>query len=692
VTASTSGLRIAVDIGGTFVDAIAYDEAAGAISLRKSPTTPQDPTRGVLSAIDKLSVPLADASELIHGTTLGINAILQRRGALTGIITNEGFRDIFLIARSVTPFESIYDYQYVKPPSLVKRRHTFGVPCRVDHRGEEVVPLDEEAVVRAGAALESMGIESVAVTYLHSYLDATHERRTAEILRESFPRLSVSISSDIARQYPEYERTSSTVLDAYIRPIMDNYLERLEADLRGRGLESPLLVMRSGGGAMTVDVAKRSPLLTVLSGPAGGIAGATSLARATDRARAISFDVGGTSTDTCVIEDGVPNEVYEARIEEFPVMVPIFDIRSIGAGGGSIGWLDEGLLKVGPHSAGAEPGPIAYGRGGTEPTVTDAAIVLGYLEAERFLGGEMDLDEEAAHRGIREKLAEPLGVTTEVAAASMFRVMISRMVGALREITVERGLDPRDFALIGFGGAGPMLAPILMREMDVAESVIPVAPAAFSAWGMLMTDVEYDLAQTMLVRGAYVGGRSRGLTQEDLDGLQPAFDDLELEAQRLLAEQGIPDERQRTIRRLDVRYAGQEHTLAVDVRADSGVDEIQATFDAIHRERYGHDLAMPLQIVTIRVRAVGEMDKPAVAQLALKDVAEQPSGIRRAFDFSSNEMREFLVLSRGSLRPDDEVAGPAIVDEGTSTSLVFADQRLRVDSSGLLIITPAVAA
>ena len=490
--------RLAVDIGGTFVDAIAYDEQSGETTVRKSPTTPAAPADGVITATRAVGAPLDEASVYTHGTTLGLNAILERKGSVTGIITNAGFRDIFEIARGDLPRGSMYDFQYRRPPLLVRRRHTVGVPGRIDHRGEVVEELDRDAVIEAGRRLSERGVESAAVCFLHSYANSEHEETAKRILTEAFPNLSVSASVDLVREYHEYERTSTAVADAYIRPILGRYLIDLEDRLRSRGFDGSFLIMRSAGGAMTSEIARMSPLLTVFSGPAGGIAGTIDLGNATGRSSLISFDVGGTSLDSCVIVDGAPTEVYEAEIESLPIRIPVFDIRTIGAGGGSIAWIDKGLLRVGPRSAGAVPGPICYGRGNTEPTVTDASLCLGYLAADEFLGGEMSLDEEAAVQGVAEKLARPLGMSTERAAASVFDVLLARTVGAIREITVERGLDPREFSLVAFGGAGPMLAPLLAREMELPEVVVPPAPAVFSAWGMLMSDLEYDLGQTVL--------------------------------------------------------------------------------------------------------------------------------------------------------------------------------------------------
>jgi N-methylhydantoinase A len=681
--ASARPLQVAVDIGGTFVDAVEFDEETGVVRLHKEPTTPEHPAEGVLSALAGLGADLGSISTFIHGTTLGLNSILERRGAPTGIITNDGFRDIFEVARGDVPPPKMYDFQYERPPLIVPRRCVLGVPGRIEYSGSVVEDLDEDAVREAARLLvEKHGVRSVAVAFLHAYANPEHERRAAAVLRAAFPDLSISVSSDIAREYREYERTSTAVLDAYIRPVFERYVGELENGLDAKGFRGSFLITRSGGGAMASSVAKQAPLLTVLSGPAGGIIGASAVASLVERPNLISFDVGGTSLDACVILDGQPTEVYEAQIEHLPLLIPIFDIRTIGAGGGSIAWLDDGLLKVGPQSAGAQPGPICYGRGGTEPTVTDAAIVLGYLTAEEFLAGQLTIDQEAARRGITERIAVPLGLELVPAAAGILRVMLARTVGAIREITVERGMDPREFSLLAFGGAGPMLAPMLMNEMDILEVIVPQAPAGFSAWGMLMSDLEFDFARTVLTI----------LGQEAVDALAGQYRELESLAQGVLAEQGVEEANRTLQHRLDLRYLGQEHTLAVSVDGVASADEIRRRFAEAHRDRYGHSLDARVQILNLRLRAIGRTAKPALEALQ-PDTQRGLSlvGTRDAYDFAAASLREFEVHDRTRLNPGDRVRGPSIVVEGTCTVIVSSDQALTVDPYGHLIVRRADA-
>jgi N-methylhydantoinase A len=683
VSASRNGvrrLRLAVDIGGTFVDAMEFDASTSRIRFRKASTTPERPWDGVLEAVRALGSPLVDVDLFIHGTTLGLNAVLERKGARTGIITNEGMRDIFLLGRGDIPASHMYDFKYERPPSLVKRRWIAGVPGRLDYKGRVVTELDEDGVREAARRLvEEHEVESIAICFLHSFRDPTHERRAAEIVRESFPDVAVSISTDIVREHREYERTSTTVLDAYIRPIFERYVNRLEDGLRDEGFDGRFLIMRSGGGAMSAEAAKRSPTFTILSGPAGGIVGASFLAEVLSRDELLSFDIGGTSLDTCVIERGKPVAAFEAKLEHYPLLIPIYDIRTIGAGGGSIAWIDENLLRVGPRSAGAQPGPICYGRGGTEPTVTDAAVCLGYIDPDRFLEGELHLDAEAAEAGLRERIAEPLGMNLEQAAAGVLDVLLARTAGAVRQITVERGRDPRTFSLLAFGGAGPLLATLLAREMGIREVIVPIAPGGFSAWGMLSADVVNDYSRTDL----------RNLDDVPTDELEALFDAIAEEATASLAAQGIDPAHALLERQLELRYLGQEHGIAVTI--DTTIDRatIRAAFEEAFQARYGHTMdETPLQIFNTRVRGIGTPPRPELQRLepADGDPSRALLAHRQAFCFDRRKRVEFAIYDRARLAPGDAVHGPAIVDEGTSTTVVHSDQSLSVDDYGHLLI------
>ena len=679
---SEKTLRLAVDIGGTFVDAIELDTVTGEFRFRKASTTPRNPSDGVLDAVAGLGTPLARTALFTHGTTLGLNAVLERRGARVGIIANEGFRDIFLIGRANVPDAYMYDFQYVRPEPLVRRRSIAGVRGRLDYRGRVVEELDEAGVMDAARRLiEEQEVEAIAICFLFSFIDPSHERRAQALIRAAWPEVRTSISSDIAREHREYERTSTTVLDAYIRPIFERYIDELESRLREKAFDGRFLVMRSGGGAMTAEAAKRSPTNTVLSGPAGGIVGGAFLARALDRRDLITFDVGGTSLDVCMIEDGRAAAAFEAALENHPLLVPIYDIRTIGAGGGSIAWLDAGLLNVGPQSAGAEPGPICYGRGGSRPAVTDACLVLGYMDPEGFLEGTMPLDLERARNGIRDAVAEPMSVTPEVAASGMLDVLLAKTVGAVRQITVERGRDPRESALLAFGGAGPMFASMCGHEMDLKEVIVPNAPSGFSAWGMLSADIVDDYSRT----------RISPLDEVPPDELDAVFREIETQAVASLNRQGVPDGQAMLLRQLELRYLGQEHALAVDVGGVIDVAAIVKAFGDQHEARYGHRMDARVQILNVRIRAVGGTARPTLRERprrGAKDPRPAP-GTRRAWCFATRRMTRFATWRRQDLAAGDTIAGPALIDEGTSVTVMHTGQRLRVDRYGHLVIAMA---
>ena len=669
--------RIAVDIGGTFVDSIAFD-GSGLTRIAKASTTPSEPQRGVLDALERLGVDLAEVEIIVHGTTLGLNAVIERRGAVTGIITNAGFRDIFEIARTNVPAENMYDFAYQPPPPLVARRHRLGVAGRLNADGEEVTPLDLDGVRRAAGALVAQGVEAVAICFLHGYRNPDHELQAADLIRREFPSLAVSPAAEITREYREYERTATAVLDAYINPIFNAYVGKLKDALGAAGFDGQFLVMRSSGGAMTASTARRAPLHTVMSGPAGGIVGAAYLARTLDKPKLLTLDYGGTSLDASVIEGGVPLVMHETALEQVPALIPIFDVRCIGAGGGSIAWVEEGLLQVGPQSAGAQPGPIAYSRGGTEPTTTDAALILGYLDPEAFLGGALKLDAAASLEGMRTRVADKLGCSVEEASAGVFDVLAARTAGAIREITVERGRDPSEFSILAFGGAGPMIAPLIAREVEVAELIVPNAPAVFSAWGMLMSDLVTDLAQTDI----------RMLDETQRPALEAGFVELERRVRRALVDQGTPADQHVLERFLECRYLGQEHTLEAPVGDPLDIDAITAAFGSRHRDRYGHAMQSAVQAVTLRVHGSGQLPKPELVRLAAADTPADAAktGERLAYCFARRAMTAFSIYDRSRLAPGHRLPGPAIVDEGTSTTVLHSDQTLEIDPFGHMII------
>jgi N-methylhydantoinase A len=670
---------LAVDIGGTFVDAVVFDVDSGAWRLEKSFTTPGNAAAGVNAAIKRLGIDGSSLDSFIHGTTLGLNTVLEHKGAVTGILTNAGFEDIFEMGRYNRDRTQMYSLEYDVRAPLVPKRMRFGIPCRMNASGEELQPLDEDAVRAAVRQLvKKWKVQAVAVCYLHAYRNPAHEERTAEIIRAEWPGLSVSISSAIVREYREYERTSTTVVNAYIQPIFRRYIDSLEGTLAEQEFSGSFYITRSGGGALLARDASAVPVHTIFSGPAGGLIGAARLSEILGRANLIAVDIGGTSTDACVVRDGAPTLKYQVELEKLALMIPAYNISTIGAGGGSIARVEGGLLKVGPQSAGAEPGPICYDRGGKQPTFTDAAVVLGYIDPHNFLGGEVELDAAAARVGLIKHVADPLGLSDIEAGRGIYDVLLARTVSAIREITVQEGFDPREFSMLAYGGAGPMFVPLVAREMNVREVIVPQAPAGFSAWGMLMTDLVQEYSETCVGLLEHVGLDSlRGITQRlarmadaDLDrgGFAPADRAIECAAA--------------------LRYFGQEHTLDTQLEDGDDLATLCRRFDTVHKQRYGHTMTDPVQIVHVRVRGIGRTPRPELRKIPHRASGEpMPRTNRKAFCFEHRAMVDFAVYDRDELREGDVVRGPAIVEEATTTLVFFSDQRASVDKYGHLFIT-----
>ncbi|MEK9660699.1 MAG: hydantoinase/oxoprolinase family protein [Alphaproteobacteria bacterium] len=671
--------RLAVDIGGTFVDAVFFDVESGEWRLEKSFTTPGDAAAGVSDAIRRLGLDGSEIDSFIHGTTLGLNTVLERKGAVTGVLTNAGFEDILEMGRYSRDRTQMYSLDYDVAPPLVPKRMRRGIPCRMNANGEELQPLDEDAVRAAVRDLvERWQVSAIAICYLHAYKNPDHERRTAEIIAAEWPDLAVSISSDIVREYREYERTSTTAVNAYIQPIFRRYIRSLDATLADQGFDGTFSNTRAGGGALLARDSVATPIHTIFSGPAGGLIGAARLSELLDRPNLITVDIGGTSTDACVISRGAPSLKYEAALEKLPLMIPTYDISTIGAGGGSIARVESGLLKVGPQSAGATPGPICYGRGGREPTFTDAAVVLGYIAPDQFLGGDVRLDEEGARRGLDEQVAGPLGLTAAEAARGVFDVLLARTVSAIREITVEQGLDPREFSMLAFGGAGPMFVPLVGRELGVRDVVLPQGPSVFSAWGMLMTDLVREYAQTFAGLLADIG----------MDRLHAEARTMADQARDDLAQGGFSQDDSDIEVEAALRYFGQEHALEVPLYENDDQDTLRERFDALHRRRYGHAMNDPVQLVHMRVRGIGRNRRPELRSVEPRRAGTpQPRTTRPAYCFARRETVDFAVYARDSLRAGDVVAGPAIVEEATTTLVYHSDQEAHVDGYGHLFIT-----
>ena len=678
-------LRVASDVGGTFTDNLVYDEAARRITVAKVPTTPENralgTVRGLKRALELQGRDGGDVAYVGHGMTTATNAVIQRTGGRTAFITNEGFRDLLLIGRQDRP--SLYDIRQNRPPPLAAREDCHTVRGRLDPEGREVTPLDEAGLRAIAARLRGSGVAAVAVCFLHAYANPAHERRAKAILEAALPGVPVCISTDILAEFREYERGATAVLNAYLMPVMADYLAaltRLLAD-RDEGLGiaegTPVMVMEASGGLMTVATARDKPVHTVLSGPAGGVVASAHVAGLSGVADIITMDMGGTSTDISLVLGGRPQVTREASLDCTPLRIPVIDINAIGAGGGSIAWIDEGgALRVGPMSAEAVPGPACYGRGGELPTVTDANLVLGRFGGDTRLGGELALDEAAARRAIAAHIAGPLGLDPVAAAAGIVRVANANMVRGIRVVSVERGHDPRGLVLVPFGGAGPMHGSAVARELAIPRLLVPPTPGILCALGMLVADLRHDLVQTRLA--AY-----RDLSRE---AAEAAFAPLLAEARRLLAADRIAPERQRIERRVDMRYIGQSYELPI---ALGEWHDLPARFHAEHRARFGHaDPAAPVEIVSFGVTATGLIDTPELPRPqpgGAAPPAEARIGVRRVY-FEDGARHDCPVWRREALLAGNLVAGPAIVEEVSATTVLYPGDRARVDPVGSLIV------
>ncbi|MDR1710484.1 MAG: hydantoinase/oxoprolinase family protein [Propionibacteriaceae bacterium] len=672
----SSGYRIAIDVGGTFTDVVRLDPQSGMLRFEKVPTTPSAPTQGVLAAFVKAEAPLDAVDTFNHGTTLGLNALLTRTGARLAIVSTKGFRDVYLLGR--TDRSQSYNFWYRKPAPLVERADTFEVDERSHFDGTVSRELDLADARAVAARIAAGGYDSVAVAFLHSYANPDNERRMRDVLAEVAPGVAVTLSSDLSREYREYERTSTAVLDAYIKPIIRNYLVELGQRLDGGGFAGSFLISRSGGGAMTAASAKEQPANLILSGPAGGVIGAAGFSKLIGQPNLITIDMGGTSLDASLVLDHKPLLHQGATFEGLPINITSLNIHTIGAGGGSIAWLDEGgALQVGPQSAGADPGPAAYGLGGQAPTFTDAALAVGYLGSDTPLGGSLRLDDGLATAALA-PLAEQLGMSVRELALGVLAISASKIMGAVRGITVEIGLDPQDFALLAFGGGGGLTAVDVARELGIPKVIIPPGQGAFSALGMLMADVEHDYARTTV-------GSLDGI---DTEQVEQTYLGIEEEARATLLEEGFPVEQQLLVRSLDVRYTGQEHSVSVPAPA-TGPDfaaEVTLAFTELHLRQYGHTQQVPVEITTFRLRAVGVVDKPEIP-LAPKrtEGSAAPFGTRGVLR-PDGGVAEYGLYSRESLLAGDRIAGPAVVVEHTATTVMHAGETLTVGDYGELTI------
>ncbi|WP_432840219.1 hydantoinase/oxoprolinase family protein [Dactylosporangium sp. CA-092794] len=671
--------RVSMDIGGTFTDVVTYDQDQGVFAATKASTTPGNLSEGVLVGLDAVVERPADIGFLVHGTTQGLNAFLERRGVPVLLLATAGVEDTYHIARG--PRTRLYDLHYRKPVPLVPRRDVVGIGGRIAADGTELTPLDEAAVRAAARRARAGGHGAIAVAFLFSYKNPAHELRAREILLDELGEdFTVSVSHEAAKEWREYERTSSAVIEGYTGPIVRRYLVDLERRLAARELGVPLHVMQSSGGILTAESARRRPLQTLLSGPVGGAIACAELARQAGRPNLIGIDMGGTSFDVSLIVDGEPDVSAEAKLEGLPMLMSVVNIHTVGAGGGSVAWVEAGGLRVGPRSAGARPGPACYGRGGTEPTVTDANLVLGRIDADGFAGGQMTLDTGLAGAAVA-GIAERFGLSPTAMAEGICDVANARMAQAIRTITVSRGIEPRDSALVAFGGAGPMHAVFLARELGIAETVVPRFPGAFSAWGMLQTRIRQDYTEPYFFLDA------------DLDGADMAATLARLEREGLdaLAHEGVPGDRRSASHSVDVRYAAQEYTITVPLTGaaepagEGFLGVLAERFAALHESRYGHaNLGAPIELVTLRTATFGDLGRPEPQRWPTATGPEFPHRIRTVvFDGAP---RESIVVRRDDLFVGHTFDGPAVIVEDTATTVVPPDHTVRLDDIGSLLI------
>ena len=652
-----SETRLGVDVGGTFTDLVAL--ANGTLITAKVPSTPRDQSVGVMNAVDASEVEAGAVTALAHGMTVATNALLERRGAHTALVTTEGFRDVLEIARQNRP--SLYDLTRDRPPPLVPRELRFTLKERMGPEGE-IEALDEEGLQTAISAIEEVEVEAVAVCLLFAFMHPEHERRVGEVLREALPGVHVSLSSEVLPEFREYERFSTTAADAYLAPKLAAYLKNLAGKAGEGGVPSPL-IMQSSGGVVQIDDAIDDAAGCVLSGPAGGVVGAAYVGSLGGYWDLLTFDMGGTSTDVAPIIGGEAQTTTETVVAGVPIKLPMVDVHTVSAGGGSIAWADAGgALRVGPHSAGAEPGPAAYGKGGEEPAVTDANLFLGYLRDGATLGGEVVLQRELAEKALKD-LGEKLGLDVEDVALGIARVANAEMVRALRVISVERGLDPREFALLAFGGAGGMHACALAEELGMETVLVPRAGGVLSALGLAISDLRRD----------YVRPYLEELERVDVKGLEERFESLQSAATKDL-------EGPEYTRRADLRYRGQSFELTIEADA---LEKLEERFHAVHEQRYGYRMEdEPVELVNLRLIATVPVEKPELEEPPAEDGGE--SG-RRAANFDG-EWREVPILDREKMGEGSEVSGPAIVEFKESTCVVRPGWRGAVDGVGTLVL------
>jgi N-methylhydantoinase A len=683
------GYRVGVDVGGTFTDFLVTTDE-GAARVYKTSTTPKDPSVGFFRGLEKAAKDqamtvdsfLSQVSSIVHGTTITTNAVLTGDGAPTGFVTTKGFRDVLNMRRGLK--ERQFE-KYAPPPHLVPRHRIQVVEERVTVDGNVMVPLNEEDVRAAARKFKEQGVEAVAVSFLWSFRNPEHERRVRAILQEELPGVYVSLSTEILPQIRVYERHSTTALNAYVGPVLTSYLSKLESELGTREFDGRLLIMQSNGGVMSPEVAQRYASNTLLSGPAGGPLAGVFYGSTHELRNVITIDMGGTSFDVALVKDGVPTVTTDGLIGGHRIAAPILDIHTIGAGGGSIAWIDSGgLLAVGPKSAGAEPGPASYGRGGSEPTVTDADLILGYLDPDFFHGGELTLDVEAARRAIEEHVARPLGLDVIEAAHGIYQIVNANMAGALGVVSVQRGDDPREFVLVVAGGAGPIHAAPIARELEIPLVLIPRESSVFCAAGMLISDLKHD----------YVRTYARDMDKVDLEEVDRLYLEMDRGAMETLKAEGVPEDKIRLSYTADLRYVGQFNEVEVPAFEGGSIsqDHLERMVEEFHKRHdtlYGYSMrGAPVELINLRVTARGLTDKPKFERAPFGGEDPQAALQDHRQAYMENGFQKVPVYDGLSLVNGNIVSGPAIVGQPTTTIIIPPDFDLMCDEFNNYLMYP----
>ena len=677
---SERSLTVGIDVGGTFTDLLAIDAASGEVKLAKVPTTVDNQAIGFMAALAAAGADPATLQAIVHGTTTTTNALLERKIARVGLITTRGFRDVLELGRRTRP--QPYGLRGTFKP-MIDREVRLEVSERMDADGKVLVPLDEAAVAEAANKLLAAGCEAVVIHFLHSYINPAHERRAAEIVRDLWPNPYVTAGHAILSEYREYERGVTAAVNASVQPVLDRYLTRLRTELSAKGFDRDLLVMQGNGGTISSQLIAHAAVNTVMSGPASGVMAAAYTGRASGHPNLITYDMGGTSTDVGLIENAVPQVSGELELEyALPIHVPMVDVHTIGAGGGSIASVDAaGMLRVGPESAGARPGPICYGRGGTEPTITDANLILGRLNPDRLLGVDHPVTLDHVRGLMREKVGDRLGLDAEAAAAAVLRIANDRMAGAIRLVSLSRGHDPRDFALFAFGGAGPLHATALARELAIPTVLVPARPGITNALGCVVADLRHDYVRTV----------NRPLSALDDATVARIYAEQSAEGEATIGREGVPVRELRRVHTADMQFQGQSHILSVGVdRPDIGVAGLHKAFAAAYFRRFGIELAeIPPVLVNLHTAVIGVRPEISLATLAAGDRAPAlkaaQAGERRVW--FTDGWRQTPIYAREKLPRDAAFEGPAILEQLDCTTVVEPGDKVRQDKLGNLLIS-----